>query len=56
MSRKRRRSRERARPVAGFTAEEEAFFAAGHELAEQPVFDEAPPASWLRRLWSRVAI
>ncbi len=55
MSRKRRRSRERARPVVGFTAEEEAFFAAGHELAEQPVFEEAPRASWLRRLLARVS-
>ncbi|MGE5182995.1 MAG: hypothetical protein ACM31C_13075 [Acidobacteriota bacterium] len=56
MSRKRRRSRERASRVAGFTAEEEAFFAAGHELAEQPVLDDAPRAGWLRRLWARVAV
>lgn len=42
--------------MAAFTAEEEAFFAAGHALSEQPVFDEEPRSSWLRRLWSRVAV
>lgn len=56
MSRKRRRSRNRApQKIAAFTAEEEAFFAAGHELSEQPVFEEEPRTGWLRRLWTRVA-
>jgi hypothetical protein len=66
MSRKRRRSRNRssspklprAAQVIGFTEQEEEFFRAGQALAEQPVddaSDDASQASWLRRLWSRVA-